>query len=98
MALEKGETFCIRQGEGRMEKMLHRLETFTARGSDGKTYAVQAYEHLVRVDAILDVQGHWEPTGQAEYRLADGRRVQVEQDGQMLVADSGVRLEAQTRH
>ena len=55
-----------------MEEMLRRLETFTARGSDGRTYAVEAYEHLARVDAILDVHGHWEPTGQAEYRLADG--------------------------
>ena len=81
-----------------MEKMLRRLDTFTARGSDGKTYAVQTYEHLARVDAILDVQGHWESTGQAEYRLADGRRVDVDKDGQMLVADSGVRLEAPTRH
>ena len=80
-----------------MEKMLHRPETFTALGSDGNTYAVQAYEHLARVDAIMDVQGHWEPTGQAEYRLADGRRVEVDRQGRMLVADSGVRLETPAR-
>ncbi|HEV7912134.1 MAG TPA: hypothetical protein VGP22_00085 [Albitalea sp.] len=75
-----------------MDKMLRRLETFNARGSDGRTYAVQAYEHLARVDAILDAQGHWEPTGQSEYRLADGRRIDVDRDGEMVVADTGVRL------
>lgn len=81
-----------------MERMLRRLDTFTARGSDGKTYAVEAYEHLARVDAIRDAQGHWEPTGQAEYRLADGRRVDVDKEGRMLVADSGVRLDAEKAH
>jgi hypothetical protein len=81
-----------------MEKMLRRLETFTALGSDGQTYSVEAYEHLARVDAIREVQGHWEPTGQSEYRLADGRRVDVDSKGQMLIADSGVQLSPPTRH
>ena len=81
-----------------MEKMLRRLETFPARGSDGQMYSVQAYEHLARVDAFLDAQGHWESTGMAEYRLADGRHVSVDKDGTMMVADTGVRLEPQQRH
>ena len=76
-----------------MDKMLHRLETFTARGSDGRTYKVHGYEHLARVDAFADPQGHWEPTGQAEYKLADGRRVNVDREGLMHVAGSDLRLE-----
>jgi hypothetical protein len=76
-----------------MEKMLRRLETFSARGSDGRTYAVHGYEHLARVDAFADPQGHWEPTGQAESRLADGRRVDVDGQGVMHVAGSDVRLQ-----
>jgi hypothetical protein len=76
-----------------MEKMLHRLETFTARGSDGRMYTVHGYEHLARVDAFADPQGHWEPTGQAEYKLADGRRVNVDREGLMHVAGSDLRLE-----
>jgi hypothetical protein len=81
-----------------MEKMLRRLETFAARGSDGKTYSVQAYEHLARVDAILDAQGHWESTGLAEYRLDDGRHVRVHKDGSMTIDDTGVRLEPERHH
>jgi hypothetical protein len=84
--------------EIRMDKMLRRLETFSAQGSDGKTYAVHGFEHLARVDAIADPQGHWEPTGQAEYKLADGRHVEVDPDGAMRVADTGVRLEPLQRH
>jgi hypothetical protein len=33
-----------------MEKMLHLLETFNARGSDGTAYVVHGYEHLARLD------------------------------------------------
>ena len=74
-----------------MDKMLHLLETFTARGSDGKDYAVRGYEHLARLeDGAPD---SWEPTGQAEYKLADGRHVHVEADGTMRVPELGLRLE-----
>ena len=79
-----------------MEKMLHRLETFNARGSDGRTYAVHGYEHLARVDAFAGPEGHWEPTGQAEYKLSDGRRVDIDRDGVMHVAGCDVRLEPMT--
>jgi hypothetical protein len=75
-----------------METMLHLLETFTARGSDGQTYRVQAYEHLARLDAVRDTQGQWEPTGLAEYKLADGRHLSVYKDGTMTLAGTGVSL------
>ena len=81
-----------------MEKMLHRLETFAARGSDGNTYSVHGFEHKARVDAVPEMQAQWEPTGLAEYRLADGRPVRVDKDGTMLLADTGVRLERETEH
>ena len=80
-----------------MEKMLHQLESFSARGSDGNTYRVRGYEHLARLEAVRDAQGQWEPTGEAEYKLEDGRRVVVDQDGTMTVADSGVRLKRTER-
>ena len=75
-----------------MEKMLHLLESFTALGSDGQTYRVQAYEHLARVDAVPDAQGQWEPTGLAEYKLADGRHVSVDKDGTMTVPGTNISL------
>ena len=75
-----------------MEKMLRLLESFAARGSDGRVYRVHGYEHLARLDAVPDVQGRWEPTGLAEYRLDDGRRVAVGRDGAMTV-DGGVTLQ-----
>ena len=81
-----------------MEKMLKRLETFTARGSDGKTYSVEAFEHLARVDVFADPEGQWEPTGEAEYRLADGRAVEVEKDGSMRVAGTDVMLQPVSQH
>lgn len=73
-----------------MEKRLQRLETFSALGSDGKTYSVHAYEHLCRVD--LTAEEHWEPTGQIEYKLADGRPLKVAADGSMSVPESDIRL------
>jgi hypothetical protein len=84
----------------RMEKMLHLLETFTARGSDGQLYRIQAYEHLARLDAVRDPQGQWESTGLAEYKLDDGRHVSVDREGTMTLPDSGVRLmrEPRTHH
>ena len=75
-----------------MEKMLHQLESFNTRGSDGNIYVVRGYEHLARLDAVRDVQGQWEPTGEAEYKLEDGRPVVVDADGTMTIPDSGIRL------
>ena len=76
-----------------MEKMLHLLESFSAHGSDGKEYVVHGYEHLARLDAVPDSQGRWEPTGVAEYKLADGRRIDVDKQGDMTVVGTRVRLE-----
>jgi hypothetical protein len=75
-----------------MERKLHLLESFTARGSDGATYKVRGYEHLVRDQSLADGFEHWEPTGQAEYRLDDGKPVEVRRDGSMRIADSRVEL------
>lgn len=75
-----------------MERKLHLLESFEAKGSDGATYKVCGYEHLVRDESVADGREHWEPTGLAEYRLADGDRVDVQRDGSMRVARSGIEL------
>jgi hypothetical protein len=76
-----------------MDKKLHLLETFTAQGSDGKQYVVHGYEHLARVDALSAAAEQWEPTGDAEYKLADGRHVQIDGNNQMMVPASGLKLE-----
>ena len=80
-----------------MEKMLHQLESFSTRGSDGNTYVVRGYEHLARLDAVRDVQGQWEPTGEAEYKLEDGRPVVIDRDGTMTIPHSGIRLKRMER-
>ena len=76
-----------------MEKMLHQLETFSARGSDGKSYVVRGYEHMARLEAIPDAHGQWEPTGVAEYKLADGRPVVIDKAGAMKIAGTGIALQ-----
>lgn len=76
-----------------MEKMLHQLETFTARGSDGTSYVICGYEHMARLEAIPDTQSQWEPTGVAEYKLADGRPVQVDKTGRMTIAGTDISLQ-----
>jgi hypothetical protein len=79
--------------ESAMDRRLHQLESFTARGSDGGVYKVRAYEHLVRDDSVHHALERWEPTGQVEYRLDDGRRVDVHRDGAMEIAGAGVQLQ-----
>jgi hypothetical protein len=68
-----------------MDRKLHLLESFEARGQDGKSYRVFGYEHLVRDESVAGAIEHWEPTGVAEYRLADGRRVELENDGSVRI-------------
>jgi hypothetical protein len=75
-----------------MERKLHLLESFSARGSDGATYKVRAYEHLLRDESVADGREHWEPTGEAEYRLDGGEAVEVRRDGSMRIPSSGVQL------
>ena len=50
------------------------------------------YEHLVRDEASTQLDG-WEPTGQVEYRLAEGERVTLDPDGTLRLAGSGEALE-----
>lgn len=68
-----------------MDRKLHLLESFEARGQDGKSYRVFGYEHLVRDESLVGPIEHWEPTGVAEYRLADGRRVELGNDGSVRI-------------
>jgi hypothetical protein len=75
-----------------MDKKLHLLDSFEAQGTDGARYKVNAYEHLLRVDLVVDGQDHWEPTGLSEYRLGTGERVDVAPDGAMRIASTGVAL------
>ena len=77
-----------------MDMRLRLLESFRATGSDGVTYKVMAYERLAR-DESLPGDENWEPSGQAEYRLADGRFVDVRRDGEMRIAGSDVVLSAE---
>lgn len=76
-----------------MDLRLQFLESSVARGSDGKTYKVCAYERLTRDLSIADGLEHWEPAGQTEYRLADGRAVAISKDGVMRIDGSSVLLE-----
>jgi hypothetical protein len=76
-----------------MDLRLQFLESFVARGSDGKAYKVCAYDRLARA-SVVDGLEHWEPTGQAEYRLAaDGRVVAVGRDGVLRIDGLGVLLD-----
>ena len=77
-----------------MDKQLRLLDSFPARGADGASYKVMAYEHLQRVDLASGGPGHWEPTGQTEYRLASGERVDPLDDGAWRVVPSGLMLQA----
>ena len=72
-----------------MDMRLHLLESFTANGSDGQPYKVCAYERLALVPGSAE---RWEPTGMAEYRLEDGRHVEVAKDDAMRVAGSNIVL------
>jgi hypothetical protein len=77
-----------------MELRLHLLDSFLARGSDGATYKVRAYDRLAP-DASLADGEHWESTGVSEYRLEDGRLVEVQADGSMRIARTDVALTPQ---
>ncbi len=76
-----------------MDRRLHQLESFITRGSDGHTYKVRAYEHMVRDESLQGDEDRWESTGLAEYRIDDGRRVDIRGDGSLEIAGTGVRLD-----
>jgi hypothetical protein len=75
-----------------MEKRLHFLESFKARGDDGHLYSVRGYEHLARLEGAPDLDGAWQPTGVYEYRLDTGEAVSVDRAGSMTIAGRGVTL------
>lgn len=80
-----------------MDLRLHLLESFMATGPDGASYKVCGYERLAPDPALPDSDEHWEPTGVAEYRLADGRLVELQRDGSLRIAGSDVVLVPQGR-
>jgi hypothetical protein len=75
-----------------MDKKLHRLETFRVQDMHGATYKVHAYEHMTRVDTLMDMRTEWEPTGEVEYKLSTGERIDFDEDGTMHVAGSTMPL------
>lgn len=78
-----------------MDLHLQLLETFTAAGSDGTTYKVCAYDRMTRDPSVAGE--HWEPTGSVEYRLADGRAIQIQRDGTARIEHSEVVLSMPAR-
>jgi hypothetical protein len=72
-----------------MDIRLQLLDSFAARGSDGRDYKVRAFERLA---AAPIPTSQWEPTGVAEYRLEDGRVVEVQRDGAMRIAGTDIAL------
>jgi len=78
-----------------MDKRLHMLESFKARGDDGGLYTVRGYEHLARLDGMAD-HCEWQPTGVCEYKLATGELVSVDTGGAMTIVGRGVRLQRES--
>jgi hypothetical protein len=75
--------------EAGMELRLHLLEKFVARGSDGAEYKVCAYERMTRDPSMPQADDCWEPTGQTEFRLEDGRPLLPHNDGTMDLQQDG---------
>ncbi|GAP35650.1 hypothetical protein ABXN37_10890 [Piscinibacter sakaiensis] len=70
-----------------MDRKLHRLDTLRLRDDQGRDHVVHAYEHLVHLEGLPDAEEHWHPTGELEFRHADGTRVTAQRDGGMRLAD-----------
>jgi hypothetical protein len=75
-----------------MDRKLHLLDTFSAKGADGRVYKVKAYEQLARDPSVTDGQDRWEPTGVAELHLDSGELVDMRPDGRMRVVATGLEL------
>ena len=75
-----------------MDLRLHLLDSFVAQAADGSAYKVCAYERMVPDLSLPQEQDHWEPTGELEYRLEDGHPVQLQPDGSLRVAGTGLLL------
>jgi hypothetical protein len=74
-----------------METRLHQLETFVARGSDGREYKVCGFERMAREATLPQDPDRWQSTGVIEFRLNDGTPVHASREGGMSLA-SGVSL------
>jgi len=81
-----------------MELHLQLLETITARGSDGASYKLCAYDRLVPDLSLPADSEHWESSGKIEYRLADGRQVEVDGQGMLRISHTNVVLTPEGRH
>jgi hypothetical protein len=75
-----------------MDVKFQLLESFHAHGSDGQTYKVFGYERLARDESVPLAIERWQPTGNSEYRLADGRHVDERADGSLHIERSDVTL------
>lgn len=75
-----------------MDRKLHLLDSFSARGSDGTVYKILGFEHLVRDPSSTSELDNWEPTGISEWRLADGRALSEASDGAFRIEGSEVVL------
>lgn len=78
-----------------MDLRLQLLETFVAMGSDGARHKVCAYDRLARDPSMPGEQ--WTSTGVVEYRLGDGRRVDVRPDGSASVDGANITLDMPQR-
>jgi hypothetical protein len=79
-----------------MDLRLRFLDSFLANGSDGRMHKVRAFDRLTRDQSLPSGSEHWESTGVVEYRLDDGRLVEVLRDGSLRIAGSGVTLTPET--
>ena len=78
-----------------MDIKLQRPETIPAQDDAGHAYTVHAFERLAHVPLLLDSRTQWEPTGEVEYRLASGERLNIDTDGDWLLPGSELRLHRQ---
>jgi hypothetical protein len=76
-----------------MDRQFHLLDSFHARGSDGATDKVCAYEHLRRDESVQDGLEHWLPTGTSEYQLASGEIADPRSDGSLEIVQTGISLQ-----
>ncbi len=72
-----------------MELRLQLLETFVASASDGSQYKVCAFDRLAPVPGAGE---QWESTGVIEYRLSDGRSLEVRRDGSARIEGTSIVL------
>lgn len=79
-----------------MDLRLQFLDSFVATDSGGRVHKVRAFDRLRRDQSLPGGSEHWESTGVVEYRLQDGRLVEVMRDGSLRIAGSGETLEPAT--